>query len=95
MRRFRRRAPGHAPRRPARRRRSRDHRHRPGAPGVAALFTTLTSRERQVAALVSEGLTNQQIARALSITLATVKDHVHSILAKTRLASRAAAWREP
>jgi DNA-binding NarL/FixJ family response regulator len=40
-------------------------------------------------------LTNQQIARALSITLATVKDHVHSILAKTRLASRAAAWREP
>jgi DNA-binding NarL/FixJ family response regulator len=70
----------------------------PAPRGAAARFTSLSCREREVAALVSAGLTNQQIARALSITLATVKDHVHHILAKTRLTGRAAvaaAWHEP
>ena len=42
----------------------------------------LTRRQREIAALISEGLSNKQIARRLSIQLATVKNHVHNILAK-------------
>ena len=42
----------------------------------------LTRREREIAALIAEGLLNKQIARRLSIEQATVKNHVHNILAK-------------
>lgn len=58
-------------------------------------FDALTRREQQVATVVAAGYTNQQIAVALSITLGTVKDHVHSILTKTGFESRSqliAAW---
>lgn len=50
----------------------------------------LTPRENQIAALVAQGLSNKQIARQLNITLATVKDHMHRVLVKTRLSNRAA-----
>jgi DNA-binding NarL/FixJ family response regulator len=53
-------------------------------------FEHLTPREREVAGLVATGLRNKDIAVALGITLATVKDHVHRILEKTGLDSRAA-----
>jgi DNA-binding NarL/FixJ family response regulator len=53
-------------------------------------FATLTVREREVAALLADGASNPEIAEVLVITLGTVKDHVHSILAKTGLRSRAA-----
>jgi DNA-binding CsgD family transcriptional regulator len=55
----------------------------------------LSAREREVATLVVAGFRNQHIAEALFISLATVKDHVHSILHKTGFRSRAeliAAW---
>ncbi len=58
-------------------------------------FDALSKREYEVATLVAAGFTNQQIADALFITLGTVKDHVHAILGKTGLPSRAAvaaAW---
>jgi two-component system nitrate/nitrite response regulator NarL len=42
----------------------------------------LTPRELEVLALVDEGLSNKQIAFRLCIELSTVKNHVHSILAK-------------
>jgi two-component system, NarL family, nitrate/nitrite response regulator NarL len=45
--------------------------------------------------LVAGGFSNAQIATALFVSLATVKDHVHAILRKTQLDSRAqmiAAW---
>jgi two-component system nitrate/nitrite response regulator NarL len=42
----------------------------------------LTRREREIAALIAQGLLNKQIARRLSIEQATVKNHVHNILAK-------------
>jgi non-specific serine/threonine protein kinase len=61
----------------------------------ARCLSVLSPREREVAALVAEGLSNKQIARRLSITVATVKDHVHRILSKASLANRAAiaaAW---
>jgi DNA-binding CsgD family transcriptional regulator len=50
----------------------------------------LTPRERQVAQLLAAGLANKVIARDLCVTLGTVKDHVHRILAKTGHRSRAA-----
>ena len=42
----------------------------------------LTRREREIAALIAQGLLNKQIARRLSIEQATVKNHVHNILTK-------------
>jgi non-specific serine/threonine protein kinase len=54
----------------------------------------LTAREREVAALVAEGLSTRQIAERLVITVATTRVHVERILAKLGLHSRAqlAAW---
>jgi two-component system nitrate/nitrite response regulator NarL len=40
----------------------------------------LTPRQREIATLIAEGLSNKQIARRLSIQNATVKNHVHNIL---------------
>jgi DNA-binding NarL/FixJ family response regulator len=63
--------------------------------GRGAWFDNLSVRERQVAALLARGRRNREIAEELVISLATVKDHVHSILTKTGLTSRAAvaaAW---
>jgi two-component system nitrate/nitrite response regulator NarL len=40
----------------------------------------LTPRQREIALLIAEELSNKQIARRLSIELATVKNHVHNIL---------------
>ncbi len=59
-------------------------------------FATLTPRQREVAELVATGLRNKDIAVALGIGLSTVKDHVHAILDRSGLDSRAAvvaAWR--
>lgn len=50
---------------------------------------TLTRRERQVAALVSEGLTNREIAEQLVISKRTADAHVEHILAKLGFSSRA------
>ncbi|MFI1919535.1 LuxR C-terminal-related transcriptional regulator [Nocardia sp. NPDC020380] len=54
----------------------------------------LTRREREIAELVSRGLTNKQIAAALHIAERTAENHVQHILAKLDFASRAqiAAW---
>ncbi|WP_231950635.1 ATP-binding protein [Allokutzneria albata] len=54
----------------------------------------LTRREWQVAELVAEGLTNQQIAARLVIAKRTADAHVHHILTKLDLDNRAhiAAW---
>jgi DNA-binding NarL/FixJ family response regulator len=48
----------------------------------------LTRREREIAALVEEGLSNKEIANALKISPATVKNHVHMILDKLNLPRR-------
>ena len=50
----------------------------------------LTRREREVAALVAEGLSNKEIAIDLRIGPATVKNHVHNILDKLKVRRRAA-----
>ena len=54
----------------------------------------LTAREREVAALLSEGLTNGELARRLFISPKTAAVHVSNILMKLDMSSRAevAAW---
>jgi non-specific serine/threonine protein kinase len=54
----------------------------------------LTKRERQVAGLIAEGLTNQAIADRLVISPRTAQGHVEHILAKLGFTSRTqvAAW---
>ncbi len=51
----------------------------------------LTPREIEILELIDRGLTNQQIASRLSLTLHTVKNHVHNLLGKLGVASRAEA----
>ena len=55
---------------------------------------TLSDREREVAFLVSQGLTNRQIAEQLVITRKTVETHVGHVLNKLGLVSRVqiATW---
>jgi DNA-binding NarL/FixJ family response regulator len=48
----------------------------------------LTQRERGVVKLISEGLSNKEIAERLHISTFTVKSHVHNILEKLTLSSR-------
>jgi DNA-binding CsgD family transcriptional regulator len=54
----------------------------------------LTAREREVAALLAEGLTNAEVAHRLYISPKTAAVHVSNILTKLGMASRAevAAW---
>jgi two-component system nitrate/nitrite response regulator NarL len=51
----------------------------------------LTMRELQIARLIERGLSNKQIADDLSIEVATVKNHVHNILEKLKVARRGQA----
>jgi len=51
----------------------------------------LTPREAQILSLVDKGLSNKEIARALSISFATVKNHVHHILDKLHVRRRTQA----
>ncbi|MER6496684.1 MULTISPECIES: response regulator transcription factor [Streptomyces] len=53
----------------------------------------LTAREVEVLALIAEGLSNQEIARALHVSTATVKTHINNLFAKTGLKDRAQAVR--
>ncbi|AXK33397.1 DNA-binding response regulator [Streptomyces armeniacus] len=53
----------------------------------------LTEREAEVLTLVAEGLSNQEVARALHISTATVKTHINNLFAKTGVRDRAQAVR--
>lgn len=48
----------------------------------------LSSREREVVALVARGLSNRQIADELVLSVRTVENHIYRALRKTRLTSR-------
>lgn len=51
-------------------------------------LSDLTDREREVLRLIHRGLTNREIADALTIAPGTAKNHVHSILSKLNVRSR-------
>jgi len=66
----------------------------PAAPAAPAETSPLTPRERQVARLVAEGMSNRQIAARLVISQRTAESHVENILSKLGFSSRTqvAAW---
>lgn len=55
------------------------------------LHENLTNRELEVLHLIADGLSNQEIADALFITLKTVKTHVSNILSKLEVSDRTQA----
>ncbi|MFE4632820.1 response regulator [Streptomyces sp. NPDC056773] len=62
-------------------------------PGSAALPEDLTRREREVLALIGQGLPNRGIAEKLFVSEATVKTHINNLFAKAGIPDRAAAVR--
>jgi two-component system, NarL family, nitrate/nitrite response regulator NarL len=60
-------------------------------PRLEPMEERLTTRELEVLRLIDEGLSNKEIANALSIELTTVKNHVHHILKKLDVRRRTAA----
>lgn len=56
--------------------------------GIPESAIQLTNREKEIVGLISEGLSNKEIAERLHIATHTVKSHVHNILEKLTLSSR-------
>jgi DNA-binding NarL/FixJ family response regulator len=66
----------------------------PAAPAAApALPEDITKREREVLALIGQGLPNRAIAEKLFISEATVKTHINNLFAKAGFRDRADAVR--
>lgn len=57
----------------------------------AEMLDSLSQREREVLALIAEGLNNQQIAERLGIGEKTVKTHVSNVLGKLDVTDRTQA----
>jgi len=62
----------------------------PAQPDSAA-GDTLTIREREVLAMISQGFTNKRVARTLEISPETVKSHVKHIFLKLNVGTRTEA----
>lgn len=62
-----------------------------GPSAAAGGISVLTTRERDILALIERGLSNKDIARRLHIQVATVKNHVHHLLEKLHVATRSEA----
>jgi DNA-binding NarL/FixJ family response regulator len=58
---------------------------------AAQAFPELTDRERVVLGLIAEGKENAEIARQLSLSVKTVRNHASNIFAKLQVAHRAQA----
>jgi DNA-binding NarL/FixJ family response regulator len=63
----------------------------PTAGSGDGVLASLTEREKEVLALMSQGFTNKEIGTRLVITPNTVKKHVDHILQKLEVSTRAAA----
>jgi DNA-binding NarL/FixJ family response regulator len=57
-------------------------------PAAVRDAVSMTRREREVIALIGEGLSNKEIAQRLHIAVHTVKSHMHNVLEKLALHSR-------
>lgn len=55
---------------------------------IEKMLELLTERERQIARLVSEGLSNKEIARKLDVSQGTVKVHLYNIFQKLEITNR-------
>jgi DNA-binding CsgD family transcriptional regulator len=64
-------------------------RRRASVPAPREAAASFTGREREIVDLLMQGMTNRQIAYALSITEGTVKKHLHHIFRKLGVRSRA------
>jgi two-component system response regulator DevR len=64
---------------------------RHGEPAAAPELARLTEREREILALLAEGMTNRQIGERLFLAEKTVKNYVSSLLAKLGLERRTQA----
>ena len=66
-------------------------------PDLTTVFPQLTDREREVVALIADGLYNREVAAAAYMGEGTVRNHISSILAKLGLRNRTqiavAYWR--
>jgi two-component system, NarL family, nitrate/nitrite response regulator NarL len=62
-----------------------------GMPANEPVYNFLTQRENIVLNLIELGLSNKEIASRLHIQVATVKNHVHSVLEKMHVGSRGEA----
>jgi DNA-binding NarL/FixJ family response regulator len=56
-----------------------------------AAFPELTDREREVLWLLAQGLSNQEVAGRMGISLKTARNHVSNILARLQVADRTEA----
>jgi non-specific serine/threonine protein kinase len=61
------------------------------SPGIVSAPFGFTRREREVAELLAQGLTNREIAQALVLSERTVETHVTHLLGKLGVRSRAQA----
>jgi two-component system, NarL family, nitrate/nitrite response regulator NarL len=68
-------------------------RSEPQVTGESTLNSALTRRECEVLELLGRGFSNKEIGSELCLSVPTVKHHVHQILDKLRLHSRAQAMR--
>ncbi|MBI2918836.1 MAG: response regulator transcription factor [Chloroflexi bacterium] len=62
-----------------------------GKPTPPSAFPDLTEREREVLALIAQGMSNTDIARRLYLSPKTVRNHVSNILGKLQVADRVQA----
>lgn len=60
-------------------------------PDVSELIAAMTDREREVLALVGEGLSNLEISQRLFLSVGTVKEYVSTILTKLEAPNRVRA----
>ncbi|WZB64581.1 LuxR C-terminal-related transcriptional regulator [Achromobacter xylosoxidans] len=59
--------------------------------GAHSLGETPTTRELELLALIEAGLSNQEIADRLTLSVATVKWHLYNLYAKLGVKNRASA----
>jgi DNA-binding NarL/FixJ family response regulator len=64
---------------------------KPTASGMSPAAKNLTKREREILALVAEGMSNREIAERLVLSPETVKSHVAAILEKLNVSDRTQA----
>lgn len=62
-----------------------------GSPAVPSELASLSPRERDILALIGEGLTNREIGKKLYLSEKTVKNHISRLLAKLGVQRRVQA----